>query len=175
MKNVRQLLTVDDLIRLPQRVAFVPNLPAAFLARNAAQAAGNPRLLLQSVARRRLAAVRTVGADLAAKISDLLLQRDILEPKPGILHPQFRNLTPRRGKLGPRLEKLHARRAKLLPYFGKLSPESFDYRLEVGGLCHPDLDSYPRRRRNRLQRPDTKISATVPFRTHQSWVVGSYE
>ena len=45
---------------LPQGVALVALLPAAHLARTAAQASGQARLLLQTVARRRFGAVRTV-------------------------------------------------------------------------------------------------------------------
>ena len=45
---------------LPQGAALVALLPAAHLARTAAQASGQARLLLQTVARRRFGAVRTV-------------------------------------------------------------------------------------------------------------------
>src|SRR5260370_38385609 len=49
--------------------------PAARLARAAAQAARDTRLLLQPVARRRLGTVRTVPSQLSTKIGDFSLQR----------------------------------------------------------------------------------------------------
>jgi hypothetical protein len=136
-----RFVLLDDvgIFYLAQRITLVSGLTPALLARNSTQAAGNPRLLLQTITRRRLAAVRTVGAQLAAKISDLLLEGDVLQSKPGILHPQFRNLTPRFAKLQPR-------RVKLLPYFGKLSPKPAYYRMKFGGHCHPGIDSYRRSR-----------------------------
>ncbi len=68
---------------LPQRGALVARLPAARLARSAAQAAGVARLLPQPVARRRLGAVRTV----------------LPQPPPKVRHfsPKRCNLTPQRG------------------------------------------------------------------------------
>ena len=53
---------------LSQRIPFVALLPAARLARAAAQAAGNAKLLLQSIARRRLGTVGTVPPQLPAKL-----------------------------------------------------------------------------------------------------------
>ena len=50
----------DRVWRLAASVALVALLPAAHLARTAAQASGRARLLLQTVARRRFGAVRTV-------------------------------------------------------------------------------------------------------------------
>jgi hypothetical protein len=64
---------------LPQRAALVALLPAARLARAASQAARDPRLLLQPVARRRLGTVRTVLSQLSTKISDFSLEyRDLV-------------------------------------------------------------------------------------------------
>jgi len=60
---------------LPQRAALMPRLTAGFLAGLAPQTAKNPRLLGQTVTRRRLAAVRTVFAQLTPKSSVLLLKR----------------------------------------------------------------------------------------------------
>jgi hypothetical protein len=54
-----------------ERVALVPSLPAARLARLPAKAPGNARLLLQPVARRRLRAVGAVLSQLPSKLSDL--------------------------------------------------------------------------------------------------------
>jgi len=70
-----------------QRASLVPRLTAA-LARFAAHAAQDPRWLLQSVARGRLAAVRTVLVELTAKIPDLA--------QCCILLPQDRDLAPKR-------------------------------------------------------------------------------
>jgi len=50
-------------------------LPAARLARAAAQAARDTRLLLQPIARRRLGTVRTVLSQLSTKIGDFSLKR----------------------------------------------------------------------------------------------------
>ena len=68
---------------LPQRIAFVALLPAARLARAAAQAAGNARLLLQAVARRRLGAVGTVLPQLPAKVRHFSLKRRDLASQRG--------------------------------------------------------------------------------------------
>ena len=82
---------------LPQRAARVALLPAARLARAAAQAARDTRLLLQPVARRRLGTVRTVLPQLPTKIGhfslkrrDLALQRsNQLLDFGGKTHPTF--------------------------------------------------------------------------------------
>ena len=68
---------------LPQRIPFVALLPAARLARAAAQAAGNARLLLQSIARRRLGTVGTVLPQLPAKLRHFSLKRRDLESQRG--------------------------------------------------------------------------------------------
>ena len=60
---------------LPQRVALVPNLATAQLARPTAQAALDPRLLAQTIARWRLAARQTVQTETAPEVRVLLLQR----------------------------------------------------------------------------------------------------
>src|SRR6266478_4174146 len=60
---------------LPQRAALMALLPAARLARAAAQAARDTRLLLQPIARRRLGTVRTVLSQLSTKIGDFSLKR----------------------------------------------------------------------------------------------------
>ncbi len=60
---------------LPQRAALVAGLAAARLARAAAQAARDARLLLQPVARRRLGAVRAVLPQLSAKVRHFSLKR----------------------------------------------------------------------------------------------------
>ena len=60
---------------LPQRAALVAGLAAAGLARAAAQAARDARLLLQPVARRGLGAVRTVLPQLSAKVRHFSLKR----------------------------------------------------------------------------------------------------
>ena len=64
-----------------QRVAGVSGLPAARLARLAAQAAGDARRLLQAVARRRLAAVRAVLVQLTPEVRHFLAQRRVLNPQ----------------------------------------------------------------------------------------------
>ena len=56
---------------LPQRAPFMALLAAARLARARAQASRNPRLLVQTVARRRLGAVRTVETQSSPKFGDL--------------------------------------------------------------------------------------------------------
>ena len=73
-----------DQIRLGdlfQCVPAMPFLPAARLAGFAAKTAKNTRRLLQPIARRRLAAVRTVLVQLPPKVGDLLAQRHILRPQ----------------------------------------------------------------------------------------------
>ena len=63
---------IDDVIGisdLPQGLAFVTFLPARLLGRTFPQAR-HPRRLLQSIARRRLAAVRTVQSELALKFGN---------------------------------------------------------------------------------------------------------
>ena len=67
---------IDDVIGisdLPQGLAFVTFLPARHLGRTFPQAR-HPRRLLQSIARRRLAAVRTVQSELALKFGNPRLQ-----------------------------------------------------------------------------------------------------
>ena len=69
---------IDDFVRvgdLQQRLALVAGLSARLLARTLAQTARPPRrLLLQSVARRRLGAVRTVQSKLSLEFGDPRLQ-----------------------------------------------------------------------------------------------------
>ena len=74
---------IDDVIGisdLPQGLAFVTFLPARLLGRTFPQAR-HPRRLLQSIARRRLAAVRTVQSELALKFGNPRLQGFILGPQ----------------------------------------------------------------------------------------------
>jgi hypothetical protein len=68
---------------LPQRTPFVALLPAARLARAAAQAAGNARPLLQSIARRRLGAGGAVLPQLPAKVRHFSLKRRDLASQRG--------------------------------------------------------------------------------------------
>ena len=70
---------IDDIVGisdLPQGLAFVTLLPARLLAGSFAQAR-HPRRLLQPIARRRLAAVRTVQSEPALKFGDPRLQSRI--------------------------------------------------------------------------------------------------
>ena len=67
--------------RLPQRAPFMALLAAARLARATAQASRDPRLLAQTVARRRLGAVRTVQSQPTSKLGVLRPKRFILAPK----------------------------------------------------------------------------------------------
>jgi hypothetical protein len=71
---------IDDFVgisNLSQGLAFVTLLPTRFLARTFAQAA-HPRRLLQSIARRRLATVRTIQSEPALEFGDMPLQsRDL--------------------------------------------------------------------------------------------------
>jgi hypothetical protein len=66
---------------LPQRAALMTRLPAARLARTAAQTAADTRLLPQPVTRRRLRTVRTVPPQLPTKIGHLGPQRRDLRPQ----------------------------------------------------------------------------------------------
>src|SRR5260370_41528142 len=66
---------------LLQRAPGMSRLPAARLARLAARAAGDAWRLLQAVARRRLAAVRTVLVQLTPEVRDLLAQRRVVRPQ----------------------------------------------------------------------------------------------
>ena len=68
---------------LPQRAALMARLAAARLARTAAQAARETRLLLQSVARRRLGARRAVLTQLPAKVRHFSLKRRDQPPRRG--------------------------------------------------------------------------------------------
>ena len=68
---------------LAQRAALVARLAATRLARAAAQAARDARLLLQPVARRRLRAVRAVLPQLPAKVRHFRLKRRDLPPQQG--------------------------------------------------------------------------------------------
>jgi len=97
-----------------ERVALVPSLPAARLARLPAKAPGNARLLLQPVARRRLRAVGAVLSQLPSKLSDL-------RPQCGVLGPQ---------------------RFVLAPQFGELSPKRLDQLANFDSTTHPYLDSH---------------------------------
>ena len=68
---------IDDVIGisdLPQGFAFVTLLPARLFGRSFPQAR-HPRWLLQSIARRRLAAVRTVQPKLALEFGNPRLQK----------------------------------------------------------------------------------------------------
>jgi len=65
---------------LSQGFAFVPLLPTSFLARMFAQAL-HSRRLLQPIARWRLAAVRTVQAELALEFGDPRFQGRIVSPQ----------------------------------------------------------------------------------------------
>jgi len=79
-RRARRWVMIDDLVGisdLSQGLAFVTLLPARFLARTFAQAR-HPRRLLQSIARWRLAAVRTVQTKPAFKFGDMRFQsRDL--------------------------------------------------------------------------------------------------
>ena len=79
-RRARRWVMIDDLVGisdLSQGLAFVTLLPARFLARTFAQAR-HPRRLLQSIARWRLAAVRTVQTKPALKFGDMRFQsRDL--------------------------------------------------------------------------------------------------
>src|SRR5271166_3433053 len=88
-----RLVPLDDirLCDLLQRAAGMSRLSAARLARLAARAAGDPRRLLQAVARRRLAAVRAVLVQLTPKLRDLLAQRRVVRPQNLNLAPQRAN------------------------------------------------------------------------------------
>ena len=98
---------------LPERVALVTSLSAALLARAPAKAAGNARLLLQPVARRRLGAVRTVQVQSS--------------PKLGVLRPKRRALGSKRCVLGPQA-------LLLAPKLRVLRPKSLDQLANLGGI-----------------------------------------
>ena len=66
---------------LPQRAALMTRLPAARLARTAAQTAPDTRFLPQPVTRRRLRTVRAVPPQLPAKIGHLGPKRRDLRPQ----------------------------------------------------------------------------------------------
>ena len=67
---------------------FVPRLPAARLARTAAKAAGNARLLPQPIARWRLGVRRAVLIQAPAKLG-------VLRPQRRVLASQIRDLAPK--------------------------------------------------------------------------------
>src|SRR5665213_4099226 len=79
-RRARRWVMIDNLVGisdLSQGLAFVTLLPARFLPRTFAQAR-HPRRLLQSIARWRLAAVRTVQTKPALKFGDMRFQsRDL--------------------------------------------------------------------------------------------------
>jgi len=77
-------VALDDvgLVRLPQRVTFMPNLAATCLAGAAPQTTCNPRLFAQPVARWRLTAVVAVFAQLPPKIRHFLFQLGDFMPEP---------------------------------------------------------------------------------------------
>ena len=93
-----RLMPFDDigLCDRLQRAPGMSRLPAAPLARLAAQAAGHARRLRQAVARRRLAAVRAVLVQSTLKVRDLLAQGRVLRP-------QILNLPLQRGDQIPNL------------------------------------------------------------------------
>ena len=115
-----RLVPLDDigLRRLLQRAAGMSRLSAARLARLAARAAGDPRRLLYAVARRRLAAIRTVLVQLTPKLRDLLAQRRVVRPQNLNLAPQRANQVAKLGSQNhpyldsyfpaPRPKKSHA-------------------------------------------------------------------
>ena len=98
---------IDDVIGisdLPQGLAFVTRLPARLLGRSFPQAR-HPRRLPQSIARRRLAAVRTVQSELALEFGNPRLQRFILGPQRRYQRDQvFRGRRARRFANHPILE-----------------------------------------------------------------------
>jgi len=73
---------------LSQGLAFVTLLPARFFARTFAQAV-HPRRLLQSIARRRFATVRTVQSEPALEFGDPRFQGRIFSPQRRIQRDQF--------------------------------------------------------------------------------------
>ena len=95
-----RLMPFDDigLCDRLQRSPGMSRLPAAPLARLAAQAAGHARRLRQAVARRRLAAVRAVLVQSTPKVRDLLAQGRVLRPQILNLPLQRSNQIP---NLGP--------------------------------------------------------------------------
>ncbi len=72
-----------------ERVALVPGLPAARLARASPKAARNARLLLQPVARRRL---RTVQVQSSSKLGRLGAEGAVVSPQRLVLAPQVGDL-----------------------------------------------------------------------------------
>src|SRR5271154_7145339 len=78
---------------LPQRAALVAHLATALLARLAAQAF-RARRFLQSVAGRRLAAVRAVLVQPTFEFRDLLAQLGVLSPQRSVFVPKSRVLPP---------------------------------------------------------------------------------
>ncbi len=76
---------VVEIGRLPQRAAQVALLPPQ-LPRTTAKAAGDPRLLAQPLARRRLGAVRTVQTQTTPKFTDLGLKSQYLSPQLDFAH-----------------------------------------------------------------------------------------
>ena len=103
----------------PQRVPFMPRLPAARLARSPAKAAGDPRLLPQPIARRRLGAGRTVLTQPPAKLGVLRPKRRVLRPQPFVLGPQGLVLAPKLGNLRPKRRNLAPKRSDQLANRGR--------------------------------------------------------
>ena len=128
-----------------ERVARVPDLPAARLARLPAKTAGKARRLLQPLARRRLRAVGAVLPQLPSKLSDF-------HPQGGALRPPRFVLTPHPGDLSPkRLDQPDNLGRTTHPYFNSRRPSSCRAPSRGSPISHrtcgnsdwPLLGSYP--------------------------------
>jgi len=132
-------MPLDPIGRLDlfERVARVPGLPAARLARASAKTASDPRLLLQPVARRRLRAVRTVQVQLSPKLGHL-------GPTGGVLGPQRLVLAPQRVVFP--LERV------------VLAPKPSNFATQLRDVAHERVDRVPNRRGRRFSASRVKGS-----------------
>lgn len=168
-----------------ERVARVPDLPAARLARLPAKTASKARRLLQPLARRRLRAVGAVLPQLPSKLSDF-------HPQGGALRPPRFVLTPHPGDLSPkRLDQPDNLGRTTHPYFDSRRPSSCRAPSRGSPISHrtcgnsdwPLLGSYPfspnqfkpYRTRTRLFRtmndvvsPSTSGRSTISIKAHSA-------
>jgi hypothetical protein len=131
-------------LNLPERVALMSHLPAAFLARAPAKAARDARLLLQPVAGRRLRACRAVQVQSAPQVGVFRPQRRVLAPQRSVLGPQRPPLGPQRLVLAPKPRDFAVQ-------LRNVAHKRVDRVANRGGESHLHLDSWFRRLSAKIQ------------------------
>ena len=156
---------------LPKRVALVSRLPAAFLVRAPAEAAGDARLLLQPIARRRLGTRRTVQVQSAPEVGVLRLQCLVVGSQPFILGPKRRIV---REMGGPQRLVRPPQPRDFAAQLPDVAYERGDRVAIVAGVI-PTFDSHFCSACLDQSSPGPKFTPTVADRTHSAWelLIGS--